>query len=70
MIIEDCLDYPFSEGGDYLSKKILAALEEAGMLPPETNLVKCSDPDIYIKIDNPDAGFTMPSHLTIGWDNE
>lgn len=33
-IIESVLEVPFSEGGDYYSKKILAAIEEAGMLPP------------------------------------
>lgn len=51
-----------------LSNEILSKIEEY-MLPPET-FGNCSDPVIYIKIDSPDAGFTIPTHYIAGWDDE
>lgn len=49
---------------------ILLFIEELGMLPPETSTVSCSEPDVFLKIDSPDAGFTIPSYYILGWDDE
>jgi hypothetical protein len=67
----------FGKGGFPLDKKqkyeqmsladiILTELEEAGMLPPDTNLKDCPDPDVQLYVNNID----IPHWLVLGWDNE
>ena len=56
-------------GDRYQAAKYLLDKIEEYMPPPET-FGKCSDPVLYLKIDNPDAGFTIPTHYIAGWDDE
>jgi hypothetical protein len=50
---------------DY-ADKILRDLEEAGMLPPDTSLANCEDPELQVYVDNVD----IPHWVVLGWDNE
>lgn len=69
-IYEVLLKHIPQEASMNLAEDILTTIEDYGMNPPSTSTVSCSDPDIFLKIDSPDAGFTIPSYFVAGWDDE
>lgn len=79
-VIEEALPYFGGSDKSTLSdradaaKEILYHIEEAGMLPPETTLDKCEDPDYMFKYDrsNFDSGMDccIPEYFIVGWDWE
>jgi hypothetical protein len=49
-----------------MAETILQVQEEAGMLPPHTNLKDCDDPVFQVYVDNVD----IPHWVVLGWDKE
>jgi hypothetical protein len=49
-----------------LAETILQVQEEAGMLPPHTNLKDCDDPELQVYVDTVD----IPYWIILGWDKE
>lgn len=66
--VQDWLEADIDNLTDFkpLNSRILEALLDAGMYPPDTNLKDCSDPVVQVYVDDID----IPHWVTLGWDDE
>lgn len=63
--IKDIRRYDCSEHD--VAIELINEIEEAGMLPPETNLEKCPDPNFQIWSGD---SIDIPHWIILGWDKE